>query len=347
MTSRERVMRIMDHREADRIPVDFDCSQADKVEGILAFCGLKTKEDLLRRFDVDTRFCLCNEAICGVNRFDSRGTYIDIWGVERGIMGYPKNHPLADIETIKDIEDYDNWPRIEDIDYTAYTEQMKAYGDYAVFGGVFSSYMQVCEALLGTEKFMVMMLTEPEVLEYLLDRILAFFLEANRRLFDACGDLMQIFACGDDYGSQRDLLWSPEIWRRFVKPRQKKLYDLAHDRGYKVMQHSCGSIVKIIPEMVENGLDILQPIQVSAAAMDPAELKRRFGNQLTFMGAVDAQHVMPFGTTDDVRAEVKLRIEQLAANGGYIITTSQGIMPEVPNENIIAFYDAVKEFGWY
>ena len=120
MTSRQRVMRIMDHREANRVPVDFDCSQADKVEELLAFFGVKTKEAILQRFDVDTRKCICSEVICEINRFDRQGTYIDMWGVERGIMGYPKNHPLADIETIKDVEDYDNWPRIEDINYTAY-----------------------------------------------------------------------------------------------------------------------------------------------------------------------------------------------------------------------------------
>ena len=156
---------------------------------------------------------------------------------------------------------------------------------------------------------------------------------------------MQVFFMGDDYGTQRGLFWSPATWRRFIKPRLKKLYDLAHDRGYPVMQHSCGSVVQVLPDMIEIGLDVLQPIQVSAAGMDPAALKEQFGDRLAFMGAVDAQRVMAFGSPDDVREEVRNRIEILAPGGGYILSTSQGITPEIPVENIRAMLNALKDIG--
>ena len=151
---------------------------------------------------------------------------------------------------------------------------------------------------------------------------------------------MQIFHCGDDYGSQQNLLWSPEVWRQFVKPRQKQLFDLAHERGYKIMQHSCGSIVKIIPDLVEIGLDGLQPIQVTAEGMDPIELKSDFGSKLTFMGAIDGQGVMVNGTPSEVKVEVSRIIDLLGVDGGYIVSTSQGIMPDMPNENVVAMFEA-------
>ncbi len=341
MTHKERVLAAMNHTVPDRSPVDFDCSQEDKVESLIEFLGVADKEAMLRCLGADTRWCVFMEDIVTVNRFDRDETYTDAWGVERHVRGlYPVTHPLADAETAADLDRY-AWPCLDQLDFSACIRPMASYSSYAVFGGVWSPWMEVADALLGTEKFMIMMLTDPAFIDALLDRIFSFYLEANRRFFDETGDAMQIFHCGDDYGTQQNLLWSPDTWRQFVKPRQKQLYDLAHARGYKVMQHSCGAIVKIIPDLVEIGLDGLQPIQVTAAGMDPTALKTAFGDCLTFMGAVNGQGAMVNGTPDDVRDEVRLRAEQLGARGGYIVSTSQGIMPDMPNENVVAMYEAV------
>lgn len=341
MNSRKRVIAAMNHQETDRTPVDFDCSQEDKVEELISFFGVSDKEAMLRLLGVDTRWCVYMDDLVAKNRFDRDETYIDIWGVERHVRGlYPISHPLAEAVDLSDLESYP-WPDPAEMDFSGHIERMKLHADFAVFGGLWSPWMEVADALLGTEEFMIRMLTEPEFIEALLDRLVAFYLAANKRFFAEAGNLMQIFHCGDDYGMQQNLLWSPECWRRFVKPRQKKLYDLAHQHGYKVMQHSCGSIVQVIPDLIEIGLDGLQPIQVTAAGMDPEILKARFGKNLLFMGGVNGQGVILHGTPDDVGDEVRLRIKQLGSDGGYIVSTSQGIMPDMPNENVAAMYAAV------
>ncbi len=348
LTSRERVLRILNHREPDRVPFAFDCSQQDKVEDLCRHYGVTTADELFTAVGSDTRFCMCWDDVSRINRFDSDERYVDMWGIERSVIGmYPQSHPLAAAESIKDLERYDNWPSPDNIDYQAYAAKAEDYGDLAVLGGMWSCFMEVAEGLLGTEKYMIMMMLEPDFMDFLLDKIVGFYLECNRRMFDTMKDRMQVFFMGDDYGSQRDLLWSPEVWRRFVKPRLKKLYDLAHMRDYKVMQHSCGSVVKVIPDMIEIGLDVLQPIQVCAEGMDPMTLKQQFGDQLSFMGGVDAQQVLPFGTPQEVQEEVRRRIEVFAPGGGYILSTSQGIMPDVPIENFLAMLTSIEEFGVY
>lgn len=334
-------MRAFDHRETDRFPVDFDCSQQDKVEDLIAHLGAADKEDMLRRIGADTRWCVCWEDVCPMNRFDRDETYTDMWGVERHMRGmYPVAHPLKDAETIADLEAYD-WPSPDQFDFSGYIERMKSHSEYAIFGGVWSCWLEVADSLLGSEEFMMKLLEEPEFIHALLDRVFDFYYQANTRFFREAGDLMQIFHCGDDYGAQQNMMMSPENWREFVKPRQKRLYQLAHAHGYKVMQHSCGTFVQIIPDLVEIGLDGLQPIQVTAQGMVPSVLKERFGKDLLFMGAVSGMGAIRNGTPDEVRDEVRLRMEELGSGGGYIVSTSQGIMPDMPNENILAMYETV------
>ena len=350
LTSKERVMLSMRHEEPDRVPICFDCSQHDKIDDLVRYCGVNDKEALLQLFHSDCRWCVCWQDTCpeNINLYSETGTFVDMWGVERDFYGgYAITHPLAYAESIEDIENYAHWPDTGAINYRSYIKQMESHQEYAVFGGLFSPFAHVAESLLGMEKFMIMMLTSPEVIHHLLDKIVEFYLQCNKILFDKARDKMHIFHSGDDYGTQLDLLYSPELWRAFIKPRIKQLYDLAKEHGYKIMHHSCGSIIKIIPELIEIGLDGLQPIQVCAAGMDTAILKQKFGSRLAFMGAIDAQNIMPFGSLQDVKDEVKRRINDLAPNGGFILSTSQGIMPEIPNENIVAMFEAAIEYGKY
>jgi len=348
LTSRQRVLKTLNHEVPDRGPFAFDCSQQDKMEQLRHAFNVTTDDDLFCAVGSDTRFCMYWDDVCLTNRFDVGETYVDLWGVTRAAKGmYPTSHPLRDAETIDDLDRYVHWPSPDQLDYAAHARRAQKYGDCAVLGGVWSCFMEVADALLGSEEFMVRLLTDPPFIDHLLDRIVGFYMECNRRMFDAMGNRMQVFFMGDDYGTQRDLLYSPDTWRRFVKPRLARLYDLAHDRDYLVMQHSCGSVAKVIPDMIEIGLDVLQPIQVAAAGMDPASLKRDFGDRLAFMGAVDGQRVMAFGTPEQVRQEVCHRIQTLAPGGGFVLSTSQGITPEVPVENIRAMLAALAEFGDY
>ena len=155
---------------------------------------------------------------------------------------------------------------------------------------------------------------------------------------------MQIFFMGDDYGTQNSLLYSPEMFRRFIKPRLKKLYDLAKSYGYIVQQHSCGSVVGIIPDLIEIGLDGLHPIQVLAAGMELKELKTKFGDKLYFAGSMDAMHLLIDGTDEEVENRIKDSMD-LFTEGGFIFGPSQGFLPEIPTERIIRMYELGYEYG--
>lgn len=162
--------------------------------------------------------------------------------------------------------------------------------------------------------------------------------------FEKAGNLMQIFFMGDDYGTQTSLLYSPEMFRRFIKPRLKKLYDLAKSYGYIVQQHSCGSVVGIIPDLIEIGLDGLHPIQVSATGMELGTLKAQFGDKLYFAGSMDAMHLLIDGTKEEVEARIKETME-LFDEGGFIFGPSQGFLPEIPVDRIIMMYELGYKYG--
>lgn len=344
MTSKERVMAAIHHKKVDRIPMFMDCTTSDVTEALIRAVGCTTEEEMLEKLHIDCRWCNCMDDFCPVNAYEE-GTYTDMWGIEKSIYGgTPVAYPLANIESIEDLESYTHWPDPDDIDYDKYIEKMKRSQDYAVFGGMWSPFLEQASMLVGMENLMVMMYEDPELVDALFDKILDFYLECNKRMFEKAGDLMQIFFMGDDYGTQASLLYGPDLFRRFIKPRLKKLYDLAKRYGYIVQQHSCGSIVKIIPDLIENGLNGLHPIQVSAAGMKLADLKEQFGQELYFAGSIDAMHLLIDGTEEQIEQSIKETME-LFGQGGFIFGPSQGFLPEIPVERIVKMYELGYRYG--
>jgi uroporphyrinogen decarboxylase len=166
---------------------------------------------------------------------------------------------------------------------------------------------------------------------------------------EAVGDLVDIVMVGDDLAGQEGPLFSPEFYRSVVKPRQKKL--IQHIRSLtkaKIWYHTCGSCVEYIPDLIEMGVDIINPVQISARNMDPIQLKKRFGSNIVFWGGgIDAQHILPFATPDQVKNEVHKLIEIFKPGGGYVFNNVHNIQSGVPAENIIAMYEAAYGFGFY
>jgi uroporphyrinogen decarboxylase len=163
----------------------------------------------------------------------------------------------------------------------------------------------------------------------------------------ALGDNVDVVLCPDDLGMQSGPLISPQLYRKLVKPRHRRLFDtIKSHTNAKLLLHSDGAIAPIIGDLIDIGVDILNPIQVSAAGMgDTARLKKEFGTHLSFWGAIDTQQVLPFGTPEEIRAEVKARIEDLAPGGGYVLSAVHNIQAEVPPENVCAMFEAALEFG--
>jgi uroporphyrinogen decarboxylase len=183
------------------------------------------------------------------------------------------------------------------------------------------------------------MTSNPELVQAIIAKVVDYEVAATRRFLEAAGGMIDIAYFGNDFGAQRGLFISPEMWQRFIRKPLKRYFDVAHEFGCKVMQHSCGSVRGIIPWLIEDGVDVLDPVQVAAAGMDLPGLVRDFGRQLCFHGGVDTQRTLPFGSVADVRAEVRSYLDLTRANGGYILAGSQEYIEDIPLDNILAIYD--------
>jgi uroporphyrinogen decarboxylase len=182
--------------------------------------------------------------------------------------------------------------------------------------------------------------------EALMERGLEIQLEIGSKLLAEAGNFVDIIHISDDLGTQKAPMISPELYRKLIKPRQRKLFDFIRGRTEaKILFHSDGCVYPFIADFIEIGVDILNPVQVGAQDMEPKKLKREFGSHLCFWGAVDTQHILPFGTPQDVRDEVRRRIEELGDRGGYVLSSVHNIQNEVPPENICAMFDAALEYG--
>ncbi|MGD2174385.1 MAG: uroporphyrinogen decarboxylase family protein, partial [Candidatus Brocadiaceae bacterium] len=309
-------------------------------------------EEALQRLGVDTRYVMPGSPQ-GWERHvaeDSTGyTYVDRWGIE---LRMPKEdgyyfdmvgHPLDGL-TVEDLDSYP-WPDPQDPGLTEglreQAQMLSEQTDYALVGDPSTSLFERAWYLRGFQNFMIDLVTDESFATALLDRILELRMAGLESFLGEVGDYIHVIRLGDDLGQQGGPLIAPPLYRRLVKPRQRELirFIKARTDAY-VFYHTCGSVVEFVPDLIEIGVDILNPVQVSAKGMDPAQLKDRYGDRLCFWGGVDTQHVLPHGTPEEVRQEARRRIEQLAAGGGYVLNAVHNIQPDVPPENVLAMYAA-------
>lgn len=202
--------------------------------------------------------------------------------------------------------------------------------------------------LRGFSQYLMDTVLNPGLIEAIMDRVLEIFIERSRSIMAEIGDLVDVVYVADDLGAQNGPLFSPRTYRQLLKPRQKKLFEaIKRGNDVKILYHTCGSVIEFIDDLAEVGVDILNPVQTSAAGMDPKTLKERFGGKVCFWGGIDTQSVLPFGTPEQVRDEVRRCIDAFAPGGGYVAAAIHNIRPEVPPENIVAMVEAVHEFGRY
>lgn len=360
MNSKQRVLKALAHYEPDRIPIDF---WAEKlvVSKLMQHLNLKEYEDLLQHLRVDTRY-IEGARYAGPELCKSQdGTWEDIWGVVRkpmlidenepskGMIQHVVAHPLADAETVKDVENY-RWPSPDWYECTI-KEQIKGIEQYAIICGADrlnrTAQFKPAMYLRGIEKLLLDLTLNPKIVEAMVERLTAYYLAYNEKIFRKANGQIDIFFMGDDFGTQNGLFVSIDMWRKFFKTRFKKFIDQAHSYGIKVMHHSCGSVFDLIPEFIDCGLDILQSLQPKAARMDFKKIKSEYGKYIAFQGGIDIQDTMPFGTVERVKAEVKRTIVTLGPGGGYILCTSHNLQPDTPLENILAMYETAEKDGKY
>jgi uroporphyrinogen decarboxylase len=249
---------------------------------------------------------------------------------------------FAECEDIKDVEAFD-WPNPDYLDFTTSLvniDEARAEG-LAVFGGMWCPFFHLAADFFGMENYFVKMHTHPAVVEAVTEHIVDFYLEANKRCLDLMASSLDAAFFGNDFGSQRDLLISPRAFKRFVLPYFKKIIDQMKSYGLKVVLHSCGSIVKVIPLLIEAGTDALHPLQARAAGMDAENLARQFKGDLVFIGGVDTQELLPFGNPENVRQEVR-RLKQVFGERFIVSPSHEALLPNVSIENVIAMSEEAR-----
>jgi uroporphyrinogen-III decarboxylase len=259
----------------------------------------------------------------------------------------PLNRPLVNAETVKEIHDF-AWPDPAWMDISHIRAEALAYkGEYAILGGDWSPFWHDAFDLLTFKNISYKMQDNPEMIDALMQHIVDYYIGVSTRIFDAAADVIDIFFIGNDFGGQTGPLIGEKTFRRFIMPHLKRLVDLGHDYGLKVLLHCCGGFLPLIPAMLETSLDGLQALQPTCRGMKPADLKSQFGDKITLMGAVNTQLLIE-GTPDQTRAETRRVLEIMKPGGGYICSPSHDyLLPETPVENVIALYDTLREYGDY
>ncbi len=247
---------------------------------------------------------------------------------------------FKDAEDLEDIASYE-WPEPEKyIDPKECREVVdRAPDDKVCLGVLWSAHFQDTCAAFGMETAFMNMVANPELYEAVDAKILDFYLRANKIFYEATKGKLDAVLIGNDMGSQRSLMLSPEMVRRFVIPGMKKLVEQAHSYGLKVIYHSCGSIAEVIPDIIEAGVDIIHPIQANAVGMEPDALKAMYGDRVSFCGGVDTQDLLVNGSVDDVKAKVN-ELRSIFPTGLIISPSHEAILPDVPPANIKAMFDA-------
>jgi len=370
LTHRERVLCATAHQEPDRVPLgaytmtDVCYTNLRRHLGLapapLQYSGdisdvVVPHEDVLQHFGLDTRDVTLTTATPRPSTWESDEYYEDSLGVgfrKHGVFYYfPVKHPLAGERTVADVEHYP-WPQPHP-SHEALAEKLRAMrreSDCALVMGVGGTMFATAWFLCGDDWFIDLATNAPFV-DALMEKLLELQLAEADCTLNAIGpDGIDIAICtADDFGMQTGLLISPEQYRRFIKPRQRTFFDHIRKRSNaRIFMHCDGAIYPLIPDFIEIGVDILNPVQVECAGMeDTKRLKREFGRDLTFWGAINIQQTLTFGTPQEVKDEVRRRIEDLAPGGGFILTPRWALRPEVPPQNICAIYETVAECGWY
>jgi len=342
MTSRERVLRAIDHKETDRLPRNFRC-QEELIGPLLDRLGLRSVRELEIRFKIDLQHV----------PLSFRCPYADgrnIWGMTFQTTGTTTNvdlHPLAGATTVEQVNAH-AWPDPDWLEIDAFKKaaiEARKTGR-AVVGSSWGSIFGESYRLMGMDNFMAAMALYPDVASAVIARVADFFMEVDRRLFDASGELIDLCYYGNDFGSQKGLLFSRQMLKDFFAPHIKRLIDQAKGYGLRAMYHSCGAVSELIDDLIDCGVDVLDPVQITAEGMEPRRLKDRFGDRICFHGAISAQRVLPLGTEEQVREHVDRICRIMKPSGGYIFTSDQQVTADTPVENIIAMYDAMDDFGY-
>jgi uroporphyrinogen decarboxylase len=376
MNSRERLLAALNHQEPDRVPIDLGGTPTSTIsvralENLRRHLGLDGQtrvmssifmtaypdDEIIRRFGIDVKLIATNPSAHFKMTTTPEGEIIDEWGVVYQKHEEAQTHfvveqkaPFHQVTGKEAVEKY-RWPYPADpTRYQGLKETARKYRDQG-FGIVVNTPLMVMtqtQWMRGLEQFMMDTILNSSLLEFMMDKIMEIQVEISRLLLEEVGAYADIVLMGDDLSHQGGLSYSPQLYRRLFKPRHRKMVDFLKKRAAhaKILYHCCGGVEPLLRDLIEIGIDAINPVQVSAKGMgDTKRLKALYGRDLTFWGGIDTQSVLPFGTPEEVRKEVQHRIEDLGTDGGFVLGAVHNIRPEVKPENICALFEGALEMG--
>jgi len=340
MNKIERFLATVERQPVDRPATWLGMPTTDAMPGLLTHFGMADVEQLKRHLDDDVwpievpfHHPPANHIACAFDFAKKDGADYE----ERSLTAPGFFEGKTDIATLADFP----WPNpAAHMDCAECRQAVEAApDDYAKLGIMWSAHFQDACSAFGMEDALMTMLTAPDMFRAVIDRITAFYLTANKIFYEAAQGKLHAVLIGNDFGSQTELMLSPDSLREFVFPGTRRLIEQAHDYGYKVIHHSCGAIADVIPDLIELGADVIHPIQALATGMDAASLARNFSREVSFCGGVDAQHLLVNGTPGELQTKVK-DLRKLFPTGLIISPSHEAVLPDVPPENIAAIFSA-------
>lgn len=351
ITPHQRVEMALRHQEPDRVPFDF-WAVPEVWAALRRYLDTDDDGEVLRLLGIDCRWVV-PDYVGPAPIVQEDGSYYDAFGTHRRSVSnefctYEEyaGHPLADVQTVAEVETWPDWPPTEHWDVSNLKDKIETLNRetehwicYEV-GGIF----EWSWGLRGFERFLTGLVTQPEIACAIMDCYTDLYIANVTRVLEATDGGIDMVYTYDDVGTQQGLLISEAMWREFVLPRHLRLNAAIRRFPVKIMYHSCGAVYPLIAALAdEMGIDVLNPLQPRAAGMDAARIKREFGDRLSFYGAVDIQRTLPRGTPQEVQAEVQERCRVLGQGGGYICASAHYIQADTPLDNIVAMYTAPRE----
>jgi len=382
MTSRERVLTAINHEQPDRMPLVVGVNNATGIKmraykGIKDIAGIQAPDNYIydwpelgtAEIDEETMFRLHSdvrgvldlepESVRKRNRErEAHSDCIDSWGSGQMEITpgnwFPGIHPLAEARSIEDLESYQGWPDMSDPSRIAHVREtarrLAEENQFAIMATPWLLFpFERAHAMQGMEPYLLNMAMDPDFARAMLEKIADHCKQLMGHFLEELGDNVDIIKIGDDLGTQNSLMISPKMYRDILKPIHADFINFIKSRTKaKILFHSCGDVAPLIGDFIDIGVDILNPIQTSTGSIsDLPSLKKRFGKNMVFCGGIDSHRILPFGSVEEVRQEVRRVMQALGPGGGCMIGAVHTVMNDVPPENILAMVDAVEEFGHY
>lgn len=356
MNSKERVLAAANLKQPDRIPVDFSANRWT-LEKLYIDTGTRDYRRLLEFFHsdiLDIRGVIdpvYKGPVPFLREFEN-GIRENFWGWRTKIVQtaagpeeFFAEFVLKDASSIREVAEH-NWPKVDWFDFSDFSSMLDSWQDFAVMASG-ASIWQHPSFLRSPDSLLMDIAMSDEIGVFIIDKYVEFYVKFFDKMFSSAPGKVDILRIADDIGMQDRLLFSPGQFKDFLAPRIKKIVDMAHSHNVKVMFHSCGAIEPLIEDIISIGVDILDPLQVTAAGMEPKILKGKYGRRICLHGSIDTQYLLPQGSVEDVRIKVKNMIDVLGKDGGFILSPTHVLQNDVPVENIKALYSTANKFGCY